>query len=215
MAAVPSSVTHVLTREAVRWSLEQLGSRNIDPAFLYYLYLREQDLRGELASASPKSAEVEYLMRVPGGPTDKPFYRPLKESGAGKGEVLRESFWIAENISGSWSPKSLKRLKMAGWLVNDEFQYELPPDHPRLALDNLLLGTKVSALAFGGYVLRNDGFVLDGTPTPYDIIDGLRDRFQLGSEDEAFDMLFDTDVPEPDAVDFDWFEPVGPQVGDH
>lgn len=189
--------------------METLASRNIDPAFIYYIYLREQALVGELASASPSAPEVESLLRMPGGPNGKPFYRPMKERGAGgKGEVLRESFWVAENVPGSWSPKSLKRLKGAGWLVNDANQYELPADHVARARKTLLNDVPVSAVAFGGYFLRNDGFVIDGDPSASDVVEGLRARFVFRAEhDLDFATLFD---PTPPAnVQFSWFESVG------
>ena len=188
----------------MRWAIDTLGGRRIHPAFIYYLYLRKMDLRDELDLASASSAELQALLAMPGGPADRPYYRPLRERGDRTGELLR-SFWLQPNLAGSWSPKSLKRLTPAAWLVSDSNQYVLPDDHASLAKTKLLFNANVSALAMGSYFLRNDGFVIDGDPVSGDVVAGFRQKFlyQVDNDDE-FELLFDSAIPE---VDFDWLEP--------
>lgn len=197
--------TDVLTKDAVRWSIGLLGGQRIHPAFIYYLYLRKMSAAGELSSASASSAEVQDLVRMPGGPEGRPYYRPLRERGDRTGELLR-SFWMQDNIAGSWAPSSLKRISPAAWLVDGENHYVLPDGHAGLARRELLFENTVSALAMGCYFLRNDGFVLDGPAQPDDVLEGFRQKFRFDDEHSGeFDLLFDVSVPD---VAFAWFEPV-------
>jgi len=162
------------------------------------------DLRDELDLASPSSPELQALLAMPGGPEGRPYYRPLRERGDRTGELLR-SFWLQPNLAGSWSPRSLKRLVPASWLVNDQNQYVMPDDHPQLAKTNLLFNTNVSAIAMGSYFLRNDGFAIRGDPVSGDVIAGFRRKFLYHADhDDEFRLLFDSTTPD---VEFDWFEP--------
>lgn len=198
--------THVLTKDAVRWSIDTLGGRRIHPAFIYYLYLRKMDLRDELDLASASSAELQALLVMPGGPEGRPYYRPLRERGDRTGELLR-SFWLQPNLAGSWSPGSLKRIASAAWLVSDDNEYVLPEDHARLAKARLLFNDRVSAIAMGSYFLRNDGFAISGEPVSSDVIAGFRRKFLYHADhDDEFELLYDSATPD---VDFDWFEPAG------
>lgn len=140
---------------------------------------------------------------MPGHPV-KPYYFPLIDRGKRAGKPLA-TFWRAENIPGSWSPGSIRRQQGGGWLGADESAYAWPPNHVELALNQMLYNRPVSALALGGYFLRNDGFLLSGEPTPQDIIVGFRTRFDYPQDaHDEFSQLYVTDVPD---VLFDWFEP--------
>lgn len=205
-AVVP---THVLTREAVRWSIDALGALRLHPTFVMYLYLRKQSRAGALAAASAKSDELTALIAMPGNPT-KPYYFPLIDRGKRTGKPLA-SFWRAENISGSWSPGSIRRLQGGGWLGASTSAYAMPANHADLALDQMLYGAPVSALAVGAFFLRNDGFVLNGEPSAADLVAGLRAKFDYPhSTDAEFARLFITDAPK---VAFDWFEQLPPTDG--
>jgi hypothetical protein len=205
-AVVP---THVLTREAVRWSIDALGALRLHPTFVMYLYLRKQSRAGALATASAKSEELTALISMPGNPT-KPYYFPLIDRGRRTGKPLA-SFWRAENISGSWSPGSIRRLQGGGWLGASTSAYAMPSDHADLALDQMLYGAPVSAVAVGAFFLRNDGFVLDGDPSSADVVAGLRAKFDYPrSTDAEFAQLFTTDASK---VAFDWFEQLPPTDG--
>jgi hypothetical protein len=196
--------THVLTKDAVRWSIDTLGAQRLHPTFVMYLYLRVQQRAGTLATASASSDELLSLITMPGHPV-KPYYFPLIDRGKRTGKPLA-TFWRAENIPGSWSPGSIRRQQGGGWLGADESAYAWPDDHVELALRQMLYNKPVSALALGAYFLRNDGFVLSGEPGPEDVIAAFRIKFDYPpGTDGEFSQLFVTDVPD---VLFDWFEPV-------
>lgn len=210
LAAVPddnATPTHVLSKGAVRWSIDTLGALKLHPTFVMYLYLRKEHRAGRLATASASSDEVLSLIRMPGNPT-KPYYFPLIDRGVRTGKPL-PSFWRAQNIPGSWSPGSIFRLKGGGWMGVATGGYTMPDDHVDRALTDLLYDQPVSALAMGCYFLRNDGFVLSGDPTAMDVIAGFRAKFDYPNEsDDEFARLFTTDVPDDDG--FDWFDPFVP-----
>lgn len=199
-----STPTHVLTREAVRWSIDTLGALKLHPTFVMYLYLRKEHRAGRLAEASAKSHDLESLIKMPGNPA-KPFYFPLIDRGARSGNPL-PTFWRAENISGSWSPGSIYRQKHGHWMGLEGGGYTMPDDHVELALRDLLYEAPVPALAMGCYFMRNDGFVLAGRPTAHDVISGFRTKFDYSADTQGeFNTLYTTNVP--DDVGFSWFEP--------
>lgn len=201
-----STATHVLTRDAVRWSIDALGALRLHPTFVMYLYLREQQRAGSLSTASATSDELLALITMPGHPT-KPYYFPLIDRGKRTGKPL-PTFWRAANIAGSWSPGSIRRLLGGGWLGADESAYAFPDDHVELALKQMLYDKPVSALAMGAYLLRNDGFVLSGEPAAEDVIAAFRARFDYPNDaEDEFLQLFTTDVPD---AQFNWFEPAQP-----
>lgn len=200
--------THVLTSDAVRWGIDTLGAQRLHPTFVMYLYLRKQYRAGTLADASASSDELLRLIEMPGNPT-KPYYFPLIDRGKRTGKPL-STFWRAPNIPGSWSPGSVRRQQAGGWLGASESAYALPPNHVALALQQMLYGKPVAALAMGAYFLRNDGFVLWGEPSAEDLIAGLRAKFDFPIETEdEFSQLFSAVVPE---VPFEWFVPSPPSA---
>jgi len=198
--------THVLTTEAVRWSIATLGSQRLHPTFLMYLYLRRRHRAGTLATASASSDELLSLIRVPGNPT-KPYYNPLVDRGDRSG-TLSPRFWRAPNIPGSWSPGSLVRQIPSAWLSKDG-KYALPDDHVERAFKAMLYETRVPALALGAYFLRNDGFVLSREPSSDDVVAGFRSRFEYPADTEdEFAKLFTVDAPA--GIDFLWFDGYSP-----
>lgn len=197
--------THILTTSAVRWGIDTLGAQRLHPTFVMYLYLRAQQRIGRLASASASSDELQALIRMPGNPP-KPYYFPLMDRGKREPGKLLSSFWRAENIPGSWSPGSIHRLKGGGWMGVSTGGYSLPDNHVERALHELLYDTPAPALALGAYFLRNDGFVLDSEPEPYDVIAAFREKFDFpATADQEFTRLFTPGIPAE--VDFEWFEP--------
>lgn len=195
------AVNHVLSLDAVRWSIDTLGEQVLHPTFPMYLYLRTQERAGKLETASASSEELLSLIRMPGN-RSKPYYFPLIARGDRTDGPL-PTFWRSANIPGSWSPGSIGR--QMSWLQAARGVYAWPSNHVDLAFIEMLHGKRVSALAMGAYFLRNDGFVLRGEPAAEDVIAAFRARFDYPGETEAeFSRLFTTDVPE---LDFAWFEP--------
>jgi hypothetical protein len=169
-----------------------------------YLYLREQSRAGKLSEASATSEEVTSLIKMPGNPA-RPSYFPLIDRGKRTGKPL-PTFWRAENIAGSWSPGSIQRLQVGGWLGGSG-AYSMPDNHAELAFAQMLYGSKVSALALGAFFLRNDGFVLSGTPEPADVVVGFRMRFDYPNDaTDEFESLYSSEIPSD--AQFDWFEPI-------
>jgi hypothetical protein len=83
----------------------------------------------------------------------------------------------------------------------------MPADHAQQAFDKLLFGERVPAAPMGAFFLRDDVFVKDSTPTPADLIDTFRGRFDYpASEDADFLKLFDPELHKLPAAD-SWFEP--------
>jgi hypothetical protein len=187
----------------VRWSIETLGAQKIHSTFLMYLYLRMKARKGELADASPSSEEVRSLMRLPGNP-EKPYYLPMLDR-ADRSESLHPSFWHARNIAGSWSVATLRRSPTLNWLA-DANGYVMPPDNAQQALERLLFGERVPAIAAAGYFLRDEVFAKQGVPTMEDLIDTFRGRFDFTASDVGdFLTLFDPELPKLPAPD-QWFE---------
>lgn len=203
MPDVTQQPTHVLTTDAVRWGIDTLGALKLHPTFVMYLYLRLQDRAGTLATASASSADLTSLIAMPGNPS-KPYYFPLIDRGQRTGKPLA-SFWRADNISGSWSPGSIRRLQGGGWLGASTSAYAMPLNHADRALAEMLYGQPVSAVAVGAFFLRNDGFVLTGVPSVSDVVAGMRSKFDYpATADAEFTHLFTVDDP---GVGFEWFEP--------
>lgn len=193
--------THVLSTDAVRWAIDTLGMQALHPTFPMYLYLRTQQRAGRLDTASASSEELLSLIRMPGNRA-KPYYFPIIDRGKRTGKPL-PTFWRAENIPGSWSPRSIGR--QMSWLQAGKAAYAWPDSHAELAFAQMLKGQRVSALAMGSYFLRNEGFVLSGAPLAEDVITAFRARFDYPSETaDEFEQLFTTDIP---VVDFEWFDP--------
>lgn len=187
---------HLLTVDAVKWSLGELTGRRIHEWFLPYLQLHR---RAQLDSGEidPRWLELEPLLEMPGGPPNKPNYRPF-HSRSSKGGA---SFWFQKNLAGSYAPSSMRSSVR---YFHDGTQFRLPVDHVDWARKHLLFDHPVSAYAMGGYFLRNFGFApSEGQPSAADVVVGLRQWFEL-SDDGMFDTLFDASVPE---VDFEWFAP--------
>lgn len=175
-----------------------------------YLYLRLKSREGVLAEASAASDELLSMIEMPGNP-EKPYYFPMIDRGRRDVGPL-STFWRATNISGSWSPGSIRRQVAANWLADDSGHYVMPPNNADLALENLLYGQPVSAAALGAFFLRDQVFVKDEEPTVEDLIDTFRGRFGFPSSEEAdFVKLFDPVAPVlPDGGP--WFEPAPAEV---
>lgn len=201
MSMITDPPTYVLTPAAVRWGIGMLASRKIHPTFAMYLHLRREELAGRLGTASAEG--IKPLLAVPGTP-QKPHYLPFIDRGETKGVPL-PTFWRAENLGGMWSPKSIYRQVPGRWLSDNANYLPLPPDHIDLALKNMLYDLPVSAVALGAFFLRNDGFIVSGDPSPSDVVEGFRSKFEYpSSADAEFDRIFTIDGPT--SASFEWFE---------
>lgn len=210
MANPDPSTLWVIRVPAVQASIAALGAQRIHSAFMMYLYLRTKAREGKLAEASPMSQEMKSLLDVPGN-SEKPFYLPMLESRA-RDSGPRPGFWRAPNLSGLWSPATLGRAASLRWMTDGAGHYAMPSDNADLALANLLYGNLVSAVATGGFLLRNQVFLKDEQPTVDDLIDTFRPRFGFPPTEEAdFAKLFHTAAPVLPGGE-QWFEPAPADV---
>lgn len=190
----------VLTLEAVRWSLDALKEASVHPFFLAYLHLRKQAAeQGTTADLTPNWDELGTYLRVPGGPPNKPYYRPFwngKETDPGR-------YWLNPNLAGSYAPSSLRIVpREIVDIIGGHFS--LKPDHAQLARKNLLYDQPISAIAMAAFLYRDFGFAATGSLDPNDLEDELRADFHYSLHDEEFDLLFSDVIPT--SVDR-WFEP--------
>lgn len=203
-AAQSPPVRNVLTIDAVRRSIAALHEPYIHEQFLAYLHIRQRGIEsGSMTGIEPRWSDVGKLLDVPGGPPNKPNYRPFssrtKHDPAG--------YWLNRNIPGSYAPRSLRATSR--FMLNAAGDgFDLPTDHAAQALNIHLRGVCQPAWAFAGYFLRNYSF--DATAsTAGDLIAAFREvfRFDSAAAGSDFDTLFATG-DEPSIV---WFEPLREQ----
>jgi hypothetical protein len=202
-AAEPSDdARYVLTLPAVRWGINTLKGTKVHPFFLAYLHLRKRSAEEGSDVVSAQWDELGELMRVPGGPPGKPYYRPFWH-----GNVDDPGrYWLNRNIAGSYAPSSLRNvpLKIVE-IVGSEFR--LRPHHAQLARQHLLLDQPLSAIALAAFFYRNFAFTVQppAAPSPFDLPEVFREDFHFASQDdEEYAVLFDEGIP----PEMDWFEPV-------
>lgn len=203
--------TRMLTSDAVMWAIAELKGRRTHPFFLPYLQLcRRSAIEQSSSNVTPQWSDLGSLLAVPGGPPERPHYRPLDT----KPNRDESHYWINKNLAGMWAPSSIRTT--AGFLL-DGNQFRLPENHAELALHAFLYDQPVSALALGTYLFRDYGF--NGVPgvsrTDLFLRDrgivlrrhsdavgrALREWFRLG--DETAGVLFSETSP---TVEFEWFE---------
>ena len=197
----PSDRTFVLTVPTVRWAIDELRSAKVHPFFLAYLHLRKHAGTDGTSVITPHWDELGDVLRVPGGPPGKPYYRPLWHGNVDD----RGRYWLNRNIAGSYSPSSLREVpRRVVDLVDSEFV--LKPAHARLAREHLLFDKPLSAAALAAYFYRDYGFYPPppGSPSPFDLPVLLREDYRL--TDDEFAVLFDDGISAPD-MEMEWFEP--------
>jgi hypothetical protein len=201
----------LLTSDAVKWAITELKSRRTHPFFLPYLQLcRRSAIEQSSSNISPQWSDLGDLLAVPGGPPNRPYYRPLST----KADRDESSYWMNSNLAGMWAPSSIRTT--AGFLL-DGNQFRLPQNHAEQALHAFLYDDPMPALALGIFLFRDYGF--HGVPEvnatdrflrergvivrrQSDVVPrALREWFRL--EDEAAGVLF-SDAPP--SVEFDWLE---------
>lgn len=165
--AVSTAQTYVLRTDVVRWAIDALTTQRIHPFFLAYLHLHS--LTPDEDSPTPvapswKSFGRRYLS-MPGGPVNKPYYRPFFNEVSKPGR-----YWMNQNLAGSWAPGSLRDVPLTVVDISSEGTFTLKRESGKLALENLLYGDPIPVLALSVFMLRNFGFKSDsGTPVEHDV----------------------------------------------
>lgn len=143
--------SYMVTIETVRAAITYLTQRRIHEHFLGYLYVWSQVGESGGAASVNWGAGSAYRkwLHVPGGPPEKPYFRPISSSV--HGNVAQ--FWMNQNIAGSLAPSSLR--KASSFMLGEGRRYALPQMHHHLALEQMLFGEPVEAWAVAAFLLRN------------------------------------------------------------
>lgn len=195
-----SQAVFVPTVEAVKWGLGVLKGQRVHPFFLAYLHLRQvAQEQGTLSDIQPEWDQLAEHLAVPGGPPGKPYYRPIWNSQTDD----PGRYWLNPNLAGSYAPSSLRNVPYK-IVETSGSTFSLKSGHAQLALDNLLYGQQLSAVAFAVFYYRDFGLVTSGgSPSPLDLAGVFARDFRFDPSDQDFDTLFITDVPEGITS---WFE---------
>jgi hypothetical protein len=195
---------NVLTLDAVHRSIEALHKPYIHEQFLAYLHIRKRGVEsGSMTGIAPVWTDVGRLLDMPGGPPNKPNYRPFSS----RTRHDPAGYWMNPNIPGSYAPSSGRKAQR--FMLNAVGNaFDLPSDHASQALDTHLKGKRQPAWPFAGYFLRNYGFDPAASSGVDDLITAFRRVFRFDSTDRGadFDILFTTG----DEPAITWFEPLPP-----
>jgi len=198
----PGQPMYVLTLKVIRAGIGTLQGQRIHEHFPGYLHLRQRAVRnGSLSAIQADWNEVSELLRVDGGPSNKPHYRPFSARN------LRDpsGYWYQRNLPGSYAPASIRNT--ASFMLDAARSgYELPADHAQQALTLMLRGVRVPAWALAAFYLRDYGFTLDPPGGHDDLIDAFKEEY-LFNRGSDFAILFD--VTEPTSIEGQWFIPYG------
>ncbi|MFI6686279.1 hypothetical protein [Streptomyces sp. NPDC050485] len=188
----------VLTLRVVRAGIDTLQGQRIHEQFPAYLHLRQRALAsGSLTDIEPAWNEVGELLNMPGGPPNKPNYRPF----ASRNLKDPSGYWFNRNLAGSYAPSSVRSTSQ--FMLNPAGDgFALPSDHASQALTTFLKGTKVPAWALAAYYLRNYGFSFEGDGGYADLIVAFKQEFLFGQSSD-FDILFEDEDP---LLTSDWYE---------
>jgi len=190
----------VLRLDVIRAAIEELRYRRIHPQFLSYLRVHQLARRsGSDVVTQGDWPEFGRYFFVPGGPPNKPQYRPFSID-----DVHDDSgYWKGPNTAGSLAQSSI-RAAAQFMLSPDRTRFELREGHAEAALRHLLNRERVPAWALAAFMLRNDGFLLEGTGGLDELLDAFRRTFEFQDDSEVFATLFTDESPRDVS---DWFEP--------
>ena len=201
------SAVRVLTTEIIGDAIATLQGQRIHEQFPAYLHLRQRSMAtGSPSSIDPDWSQVGDLLKMPGGPSTKPNYRPFSS------RKLRDpsGYWLNRNLAGSYAPSSVRSTSR--FMLNSNGDgFALPTGHAQEALAVLLKGTKVPAWALAAYFLRNYGFTFEGEGGYDELVAAFKKEF-LFEDGNDFGVLFEDD--EPIFMLTSWFEPFVPATAE-
>lgn len=195
MAAQPGGEAvagYVLATEVVRDAIVDLSSRSIHETFPAYLHLRRRmRLLNRPTDLQPDWGEVSDWLAVPGGPPNKPHFRPFRSRGASP-----EGRWMNDNLAGSFAPSSLRNMKEHFVAVNGEYRIPLRQSDRRpngaLIRVALLADKRIPIWAVAVFILRNAYFPGD-EPDWTDLIDTF--VADIGWTQHEVEDLFTLEAP--------------------
>ena len=198
----------VLRVDVVRTALTRLRHQSIHPLIVAYLEVRRAAMAAhDLETLHPTWSEVGHFLRIPGGPPNRPFYRPFSI----EPDTDPSRYWLNPNLAGSFAPSSLRNR--ARFMLDDARQnYRLSPDHVDAALDALLNRQRLPLWAMACFYLRDVAFYSESHPEIDDLYAAFEEILEFtGDNALAMDaegdlaLLFDEGPP---AIVGSWFEPI-------
>ncbi len=189
---------YVVPVARVRFAVETLISQRVHEFFPAYLALRrEATLQGRSSGIEAKWSSLSDFLRL--ADTEE-HLRPFCTGGGGGNE------WLNKNLAGSYAPGSLRRVPLLVVGVTDA-EFRLRDHHAELALEHLLFGERLPALAVAAFFLR-DFSIEAPDPSPESLISAFGYEFGYRAGDEAeFTTLFDVDWRDA-SDDSDWLTPL-------
>ena len=201
---IPDPPRKVLTIDAVRRSIEALHEPFIHEQFIAYLHIRKRGVEdGSMVGIEPRWTDVSTLLAVPGGPPNKPHYRPV----ASRTKHDPSGYWLNPNIPGSYAQNSLRSVSR--FMLDSSGDFSLPTDHAQQALKAHLKEQRQPAWPFAGFFLRNFSFH-PAAATSDDLIKGFCHLFRFDSTEPGSD--FDTLFTVGNEPDIEWFEEMQPEA---
>lgn len=202
--------TFILRTDAVRCCINVIRGRKIHPFFPAYLHLRQQALAQGSDTVTPHWHDLAPFLELPGGPPDKPYFRPFWNQSRGAGQE-----WLNRNLAGSYAGSSIRQQPLKVITYEDGL-FGFRDQHWDAALEYLLYKERVPAVAVAGFFYRDFAFQTEGTePTPNDLVTIFRRDFLYDQPeddpDREFDVIFDSTVP---TYEGEWFEPFEAEEGD-
>lgn len=190
----------MLSTDVVEWAVRRLLAQKIHTFVPAYLLLRAVSIeQGSAVNIPARWTTLGEFLNVPGGPEGKPYYRPFLH----KANV---SPWLNSNLSGSFSPSSIREQVRRVVVPAGDHQFSLLDGHVELAFEHLLYGRPAPGVAVAAFLFRNYGFT-GPSPNIGAAVDALRTAFRFwndGADDAS--RLFDMDtrgVPENPLVLFE------------
>jgi hypothetical protein len=154
--------------------------------------------QGSSEDIVPHWNQLGTYMHMRGGPTGKPYFRPLWHTkGTDPGR-----FWLGSNLAGSYSPSSLRNVLIRVVAIRGE-HYALRDGHARLAHEHLLYEQPLAGVALAAYLYRDFGFLSTSALGPEHLLEALAEDFHYTPGDEQFELLFAAQAPNPPRA---WFE---------
>jgi hypothetical protein len=137
--------------ERVRAAINELLGRNVHQFFPAYLALvRQSQLQATTEDIDPKWAELGSFLYVEGSLPERPYLRPFWDGQHNAGQE-----WLNKNLAGSYAPSSLRGVPLNVIDITPEKRFALRPNHPQLALQHLLKGSPIPAVAVAAFMLRD------------------------------------------------------------
>ena len=202
--ATDESTVWVLQTSRVQEAIRALMRRRTHPFFMAYLHLRQVAARsetGNLSGLQPVWTEVSDILRVPDAPSDRPHLRPFWATA----NSSANTYWLNQNLAGSYAPSSLRAASLAVVGVHADKSFSLPEDHADKVLVHLLFGERMPAVPLAAFLLRDYGFINPTKPTTGDLVTLFREQYGI-ADDNEFETIYNPNslpgLPGP------WFQSV-------